>query len=252
MSLGVYVLGALDADEEAAVRAHLEACAACRAEAEELSGLTPLLARVTERDIEQVGEPPRAVLDRLMITTAARRGRRRRLLLALAASVSVVALAGTAWLTVAQGARNGAAESAADTSTAQTADISAADRPEIALDRASTPGDGRTTMATEARGANGDMRVAVRLIPREGGTEVVARVAGVPAGTLCTLRAIGTDGTVAPVGSWSVAPGLYREDNVVFEGRTGLQLPYIQRLELTGSDGDVLVTVPVRHRPGPG
>ncbi|MDI9581425.1 MAG: zf-HC2 domain-containing protein, partial [Thermobispora sp.] len=100
MSLGVYVLGALDADEEAAVRAHLEACAACRAEAEELSGLTPLLARVTERDIEQVGEPPRAVLDRL-ITTAARRGRRRRLLLALAASVSVVAHAGTAWLTVA-------------------------------------------------------------------------------------------------------------------------------------------------------
>ncbi|OMQ14098.1 anti-sigma factor, partial [Modestobacter sp. VKM Ac-2676] len=41
--LGVYALGAGSSDERAVVRAHLEGCAACRAE---LAELTPVAARL--------------------------------------------------------------------------------------------------------------------------------------------------------------------------------------------------------------
>lgn len=106
-----------------------------------------------------------------------------------------------------------------------------------------------TTMSTaqtpqplEARGSSGDMRLAVRLIPREGGTEVVARVSGVPAGTVCTLRVVGRDSTVTTVGSWSVDRGAYGPGNSVFEGSTTLPARDIRRLELTTSDGRTLVT----------
>jgi hypothetical protein len=46
MSLGVYVLGAADAQERARVEAHLRGCSACRAELARLRPLPDLLARV--------------------------------------------------------------------------------------------------------------------------------------------------------------------------------------------------------------
>ena len=40
-SLGAYVLGHLDADETTAVRAHLDGCASCRTEADEIASVLP-------------------------------------------------------------------------------------------------------------------------------------------------------------------------------------------------------------------
>lgn len=119
MSLGVYVLGALDSEERAEVEAHLDTCPACRAELAELSGLPAVLGRVSEQDIEVAAAPPPVVLERL-IAASARRGRRSRTMLALAASVVVAALGGTAWLSAARPAQDAsvAAGSAAVSSTA--------------------------------------------------------------------------------------------------------------------------------------
>lgn len=65
MSLGIYVLGAADAEESRQVRAHLPDCPACRAELALLRPLPGLLARVPEDAL--AAEPPlsRAARQRL-------------------------------------------------------------------------------------------------------------------------------------------------------------------------------------------
>jgi len=66
ISLGVYVLGAIDPAERAMVDAHLETCQECRDELDGLAGLPALLAMVSTEEALQLGEAdpgaaPRAV-----------------------------------------------------------------------------------------------------------------------------------------------------------------------------------------------
>jgi hypothetical protein len=91
MSLGVYALGAADAQERRRVEAHLPGCPACRAELMRLAPLPGLLARVPE-DVLAAGQPPGARPGR----PAAGRGRRRsgRTWRAAAVAASVAAIAG--------------------------------------------------------------------------------------------------------------------------------------------------------------
>ncbi|MEV4298673.1 anti-sigma factor family protein [Microbispora rosea] len=301
ISLGSYVLGALDAEETAEVEAHLDTCAACRAELAELSGLPPLLARVSAEDIERAAAPPRAVLDGVFAGAAAsepvaapavvavapvRQGRRSRLLLALAASVVVAAVGGTAWVSAAQ---RGAESTAAGSAVAAPAQASRVSQGEMAKGHAAPDGVAQDQSAetlvepfaaqespapsaqssaessagavarkvqppaaetpvtaspvpSEARGSSGDVRIVVRLVPGDGGTQVVARVAGVPEGTVCTLRAVAKDGAVSTLGSWTVGRGEFRGQKMVLEGSTALRPGQIDRIELADSAGRVLAT----------
>ncbi|MFG1824718.1 anti-sigma factor family protein [Microbispora bryophytorum] len=323
ISLGAYVLGALDAEETAEVEAHLDTCAACRAELAELSGLPPLLARVSAEDIERAAAPPRSVLDGVFadvlanaladapadaadaptvaadaptVAASARRGRRSRVLLALAASVVVAAVGGTAWVSAAQRGSEGTAagsiaaapdqasraakgQAAPDqTAQDQTAQdqtahdlagradksaeafgepFAAQESPVASSAPSAAASDGvmarkadpsraeatATAPATpsEARGSSGDARIVVRLVPHDGGTQVVARVAGVPAGTVGTWRAVAKDGTVSTLGSWTVGRGEYRGQKMVLEGSTALRPGQIDRIELVDTGGRVLV-----------
>lgn len=63
LSLGLYVLGALDATERAAVERHLAACADCRAESTELADTVAAVALLPESDtraiIDEFGIRPR-------------------------------------------------------------------------------------------------------------------------------------------------------------------------------------------------
>lgn len=307
ISLGSYVLGALDAEETAEVEAHLDTCAACRAELAELSGLPPLLARVSAEDIERAAAPPRAVLDGVfagaaasepapapetvaVVAASARRGRRSRVLLALAASVVVAAVGGTAWVSAAQrgaestaaapaqasrasqgemakgrAAPDGAAQDQAQDQPAQDQSAEALVEPFAAKEpptpsaqssaessagavaRKVQPPAAETPVTaspvpSEARGSSGDVRIVVRLVPHDGGTQVVARVAGVPAGTVLTLRAVAKDGAVSTLGSWTVGRGEFRGQKMVLEGSTALRPGQIDRIELADSAGRVLAT----------
>jgi hypothetical protein len=56
ISLGVYVLGAIDPAERAMVEGHLATCQACRDELAGLAGLPALLARVSTDEALQLGE----------------------------------------------------------------------------------------------------------------------------------------------------------------------------------------------------
>ncbi|GIH50536.1 Putative zinc-finger [Microbispora rosea] len=305
ISLGSYVLGALDAEETAEVEAHLDTCAACRAELSELSGLPPLLARVSAEDIERAAAPPRAVLDGVfagaaasepapvpetvaVVAAPARRGRRSRVLLALAASVVVAAVGGTAWVSAAQRGAESTAAAPAQASRASQGEMAkghaapdeaAQDQPAqdqsaqalvepFAAQESPAPMSSSMPSATasggavarkvepsraeapvtaspvpsEARGSSGDVRIVVRLVPHDGGTQVVARVAGVPAGTVLTLRAVAKDGAVSTLGSWTVGRGEFRGQKMVLEGSTALRPGQIDRIELADSAGRVLAT----------
>jgi anti-sigma factor RsiW len=96
--LGAYVLGALDAREEAWVRTHLATCATCRDSLRELEWLPARLGAVPAQDVEALAvealavEPP--LLDRVLAASRReRRVRRRRLVLA-AAGVAAAAVTG--------------------------------------------------------------------------------------------------------------------------------------------------------------
>ncbi|MCZ2826841.1 MULTISPECIES: zf-HC2 domain-containing protein [unclassified Modestobacter] len=106
--LGVYALGAGSPEERAVVRAHLEGCAACRAE---LAELAPIAARLADADPDRLDEdpaPPAGLADAVLARIAAEdtlpradpTGRRRRTRLAAGALVLATAAAAFAagWL----------------------------------------------------------------------------------------------------------------------------------------------------------
>jgi predicted anti-sigma-YlaC factor YlaD len=103
--LGVYALGGGDPAERAAVRAHLDGCAACRAELAELAPVAARLADVDPDRLDELPAPPpglgAAVLARIAAEsgarTAGRRPQRRGWALAAVAAVAAAAF-GVGWL----------------------------------------------------------------------------------------------------------------------------------------------------------
>lgn len=69
-SLGVFVLGALDAGEREAFARHLDGCDECRRELAEMVPLPALLARIPTGDVEQLAAPPRRHLGRTGVALA--------------------------------------------------------------------------------------------------------------------------------------------------------------------------------------
>jgi len=96
--LGAFVLGQLGPQERAAMQAHLEGCADCRAEAESLAPMAGVLSRADPERLGAVPAPPAHLGDRIARRIAAERRaiRRRRVRagLALGAAAAVAATAG--------------------------------------------------------------------------------------------------------------------------------------------------------------
>jgi anti-sigma factor RsiW len=99
--LGWYALGHGTPEERAGVRAHLDGCAACRAELAELTPLTRWLDRVDPDRLDDQPAPPPGLGDAVLARIAAERPRRAspRRALAAAAVVGVAAAGfGIGWL----------------------------------------------------------------------------------------------------------------------------------------------------------
>jgi anti-sigma factor RsiW len=168
LSLGAYVLGALDPTERAEVDAHLADCGACRDELAGLAAMPGLLARVRLEDVlEPEPSPTPAMSERLLRRLrAARRQRRRRFAVAGAVVALAAAGVGAAVLSTGNGGPAG-----------QPASVAA---------------------------VNPQTGVSARLNlrPAAWGTAVHVRLRGVPAETRCRLIAVSKSGTREVAGTW--------------------------------------------------
>jgi hypothetical protein len=191
ISLGVYVLGAIEPAERALVDAHLATCRDCRDELAGLAGIPALLARVNPEEIGRIGveetgpaspsSPPPELIDTVLDLAAARR--RRTWWRYAAVAAAVVALGG--------GIFGGLAAS----------------RPPAAGSSASIPyWPGKTTWEKVAASSRtSDAWATVNYGTERWGTVVAAQVTGIPVGTTCELYAVHSDGTRTQVMSWTTA-----------------------------------------------
>jgi anti-sigma factor RsiW len=202
LSLGVYVLGAIDPAERAQVDAHLAGCRDCRDELAGLAGLPALLSRVgaeeafalAEGDGPPAGDatagggvavaedaPPRELLATVIDLTSARRRRRR----VRDASIGVAAA-----LIIAAGVFGGLH---LDSSPGPAAQASAQFPP--------GPANGPWETATgQAHG----MTATVQYRAVGWGTQMAAKVTGIPLGTPCKLWVLGPGGSRTLSASWVV------------------------------------------------
>jgi predicted anti-sigma-YlaC factor YlaD len=207
LSLGVYLLGALDPDERAAVERHLTTCQLCRAELAELAGLPAMLERLTLDDLtpepvppsddlfERVAAQARAETDPAATRPLALRYRR---LLAVAAALVLVAGVGIgSW---------------------------AALRP-----------------SSDTHISAGHVRMQVTLASQATGTTLAVSVSGLPTDEHCRLIAVAKDGTRDVAGNWDATYG--GRANVT--GSTSIPRSQLVRLVLLGTNGQHLATVPV-------
>ena len=171
LSLGAYVLGALDPIERAAVDAHLSECPACRDELAGLAAMPGLLSRVRVEDVlEPAPSPSPGAADRLIgRLRAARRARRRR----LAAAGGAFALAA-----IAAGAIV------------------------IGTDNTGGGGTNRNVASISATSARTGVTASFGVRPAPWGTAVRVRLRGVPPNTRCKLITYSRDGGREVAGTW--------------------------------------------------
>ena len=183
--LGVYVVGAIEPQERAAVDEHLAQCYECR---EELAGLAPLpalLRRVPPAEAERMAgagqgpagpdaAPSPEILDSLLARTAARR-RSRRVRAMFAAAAAVLIAAGGAAV---------AGESLASHQAPHKVGS-----PEI------------------SKASAGRVTATVRYDKSAWGTAMSVRVTGLRQWTNCTFYVLTKNGGRVLAGAWSVGPG---------------------------------------------
>ena len=172
-SLGGYVLDQLPADERAAVSAHIEGCAACRAEADSLAPLVHLLSLADPAQLHEAPTPPPALGDQIAAEIGRERGqrkvrrRRRRFKVGFGAAAATATAALLLALVV--------FSSNDQTGNSQTVQF------------ASLPH---------------GVAIAATLQPRAFGTEIRMDVHGIRSGTLCRVFMRRADGSRIPAGSF--------------------------------------------------
>jgi len=224
VSLGVYVLGAIDPAERALVDAHLVTCRDCRDELAGLAGLPALLARVSTEeaialgaadgpllaDAAEAAPPPELLATVLELTGARRRRRWREAGLGLAAALIIAA-------GVFGGLRLGSGPA----------------RPATASPAVAYPGNPLSGWETWT-GRSGGMAATVSYRSMNWGTQLETRVTGIPVGTKCQLWVIDSAGNRELAGGW-VTDNV--EGTVWYPGSAPLAGKSVSAFEVTVGSG---------------
>jgi len=229
LSLGVYVLGAIDPAERALVDAHLVTCRDCRDELAGLAGLPALLARVNPDEISRIraddtvragayagadDRPPGELIGTVLDLAEARRRRTRWRFLATAAAV--VAIAGGLF---------GGLSSIGTTRTVP-----------IPVSPAGT--NWETVEATSSvTGASASVAYSHELW----GDAFEVLVDHIPVGTTCQLWVVHPNGTRTQVASWTTAKD---EGNVWYSGSMAATAQPISKFQITADHKVLLTAVP--------
>jgi hypothetical protein len=228
LSLGVYVLGAIDPAERALVDTHLVTCRDCRDELAGLAGLPALLARVNPDEISRIcaddtvraetyagagDRPPEELIGTVLDLAEARRRRTRWRFLATAAAV--VAIAGGLF---------GGLSSITTTRTVP-----------VPLSPAGTNWE-----TVEAAGSGG-VSASVAYSHELWGDAFEVLVDKIPVGTTCQLWVVHPDGTRTQVAAWTTAKD---EGNVWYSGSMAASAQPISKFEITADHKVLLTAVP--------
>jgi predicted anti-sigma-YlaC factor YlaD len=219
--LGVYLLGAIEPAERAAVDSHLARCRECREELAGLAALPALLGKVTAAEAGGLspdeaewdapfGPQPETDLPRLLDrATRIRRVRRGRGMAAAAAAILIAA-----------GAVVGALQM---------------------LNPVASPVPGQIAWKTiSARNDLTRASVTVDYAPTAWGTTAEVRVSKIAAGTACKLLVTNSRGQEAVAGGWTVAPG---DPAAWYPASASFPASSVRSFEIT-ADGKTLVSVP--------
>ncbi|GAA1832791.1 zf-HC2 domain-containing protein [Pseudonocardia ailaonensis] len=206
--LSAHVLGLLGPEDSAAVELHLETCAQCRAEWEDLRAMTRTLDELPDEALLEGPPDSDLVLHRaLREIREERAGQRRRRVLtrAVAAVVVAAALVG-----------GGAAIGSTLTPSTPTPTVVAG---------------ARTAQVTE-----GAVTAAVTVTPANGWVRLAANVKGVPAGEHCRLVVVAKDGSREVAGGW-VVPPTGEANGVHLDGAAGIPPDQVQSVVVENTDG---------------
>jgi anti-sigma factor RsiW len=228
VSLGVYVLGAIEPAERALVESHLATCRDCRDELAGLAGLPALLSRVSTEEAIALGaadgplpdgfgtapEPPPELLATVLDLTAARRRRRRWLEAGIGAAAALIIAAG-----VFGGLRLGA---------------SPVSPPSAAVGQYAGAANGAWEAAT---GKSGAMTATVAYRSMGWGIELEAKVTGIPVGTQCQLWVIDSAGNRVLGGSWQTDSA---EGAVYYPGSAALAGQDVASFQVTVQHGQAI------------
>jgi anti-sigma-K factor RskA len=226
LSLGVYVLGAIDPAERALVDAHLATCRDCRDELAGLAGLPALLARVNPDEISRIRaddavppaaseEPPEELLGTVLNLAEARKRRNRWRYASVAAGVVVIA-AGLF----------GGLKAATATTTTRTLVVSAG------------PGSWDTVSGTShATGVSATVAYSDELW----GSAFQVLVDHIPPGTTCELWVVHDDGTRTQVAAWTTSRD---EGKAWYSGSMPATAGSIDKFQITAGNQVLLQVTP--------
>jgi predicted anti-sigma-YlaC factor YlaD len=218
MSLGVYLLGALEPAEQAEVDAHLAHCSDCQQQLAELAALPSMLERLELADLEPTLADHEVARDRLIPSedlfsrvaaqvrdeeSVVRRVRFGRFQKLTAAAAAVVVIAGVG-IAVAIGHH----------------------------------GDSGSHVFV---GDKGPIHMRVEVNDQASSTTLHVAVAGLPQQEHCWLIAVSSDGVRDQAGQWDATYG----GTAAFTGSTSIPLSQLSRLVLLGSNHQPLDTVTV-------
>jgi hypothetical protein len=209
--LGVYVVGAIEPGERAAVDAHLSQCYECREELAALAPLPALLHRVPKEDAERImlaSEPPADVtepspdmLDSLLQQVGARRRTRRFRGLFTAAAAVLVTVGGAA-----------------------------------AVAEAIAPHH-HTRQIETATATKGLLGATVRYGESSWGTHMEVQVSGFKRWTACEFYVLTKNGRKVLAGGWLVGPD---SQEIWYPVHSRIEEPDVTGFEITTASGKTL------------
>jgi hypothetical protein len=217
--LGAYVLGVLDRDEQAVVQSHLDGCAPCRREVDDLRGMEAALGEIPPEAFLEGPPPDGELLLQRTLHEVRRIGRRevwrtRALVAAAAVAVAIAAL--------------GAGAVIGRITSSETI---------VAATGSTTPGlrsGAATDMSTGV-----SIRATVR--PAVGWVRVSATVTGVAAGEQCRLFVVARDGSREPAGSWLAS----ESGSTTLDGAALMAPADVTAVQAETYAGQILVAVPI-------
>lgn len=231
ISLGVYVLGALEPAERAIVDTHLATCEGCRSELGDIEGLPTVLASLSTEDAVALGDgwpqestTPPVPTDTPTAPGAAERpgdrsavGGRRKTFRTMLLSVAVVVVIGLGAFGVGIYVGRPGAGAYAD--------------PAL--------GPWQSLQGSNATG----MHAIVRYRPMGWGTQVAVQVTGIPLRTVCAIEAYERNGTTTVGGSWITDSN---EGKVWYTASAAVREDTVTKFVITVADHPAtVITVPI-------